>query len=199
MDTNPARTQQASRGRDAPVVTGLVTRARNGELQAWDALVDRYAPLIWSICRRNRLEAADAQDVWLKLVGQLDKIRDPTALPGWPSPPGANAAAYALRGAAALRRRACARRRGHPGRSRPGSRAGPARHRTARSPAGGVRAATPGLQAAARAAHRRSCALVCRDQRQAGIPAGSVGPTRRHCLDELRRHPAITALINPDT
>jgi DNA-directed RNA polymerase specialized sigma24 family protein len=32
-----------------------------------------------------------------------------------------------------------------------------------------------------------------------GIPAGSIGPTRRHCLDELRRHPAITALINPDT
>ena len=32
------------------------------------------------------LEAADAQDaaqnVWLKLVDQLDKIRDPAALPG---------------------------------------------------------------------------------------------------------------------
>jgi hypothetical protein len=97
MDTNPALTQQASRGREDPVVTGLVTRARNGEQQAWDALVDRYAPLIWSICRRNRLEAADAQDVWLKLVGQLDKIRDPAALPGWPSPPGANAAASRAR------------------------------------------------------------------------------------------------------
>jgi hypothetical protein len=31
MATNPALTQQASRGRDDPVVTGLVTRARNGE------------------------------------------------------------------------------------------------------------------------------------------------------------------------
>ena len=87
MATNPAFTQQASRGRDDPVVTGLVTRARNGERQAWDALVERYAPLIWSICRRYRLEAADAEDaaqtVWLKLVDQLDKIRDPAALPGW--------------------------------------------------------------------------------------------------------------------
>ena len=29
-----------------------------------------------------------------------------------------------------------------------------------------------------------------------GIPAGSIGPTRGRCLDKLRRHPAITALIN---
>ena len=41
-------------------VTDLVTRAKNGEQQAWDALVERYAPLIWSICRRYRLEEADA-------------------------------------------------------------------------------------------------------------------------------------------
>ena len=41
-------------------VTDLVTRAKNGEQQAWDALVERYAPLIWSICRQYRLEAADA-------------------------------------------------------------------------------------------------------------------------------------------
>jgi DNA-directed RNA polymerase specialized sigma24 family protein len=87
MATNPALTQRASRGCDDPVVTGLVTRARNGEQQAWDALVERYAPLIWSICRRYRLEAADAQDaaqnVWLKLVDQLDKIRHRAALLGW--------------------------------------------------------------------------------------------------------------------
>jgi hypothetical protein len=27
-----------------------------------------------------------------------------------------------------------------------------------------------------------------------GIPAGSIGPTRRRCLDKLRGHPAIAAL-----
>ena len=68
-------------------VTGLVTRARNGDAQAWDALVERYAPLIWSICRRHRLEAADAadasQNVWLHLVDHLGNLRDPAALPGW--------------------------------------------------------------------------------------------------------------------
>src|SRR5580693_9455125 len=40
---------------DYPQVTDLVTHARNGERQAWDALVERYAPLIWSICRRHGL------------------------------------------------------------------------------------------------------------------------------------------------
>ena len=34
-------------------VTDLVTRAKNGEQQAWDALVERYATLIWTICRRT--------------------------------------------------------------------------------------------------------------------------------------------------
>ena len=32
-----------------------------------------------------------------------------------------------------------------------------------------------------------------------GVPVGSIGPSRRRCLDKLRRHPAITALINADT
>jgi RNA polymerase sigma factor (sigma-70 family) len=72
---------------DDPAVTELVTRARNGDNQAWEAIVERYAPLIWSICRRHRLGNADAQDVaqrvWLQLVDQLDRLRDPAALPGW--------------------------------------------------------------------------------------------------------------------
>jgi RNA polymerase sigma factor (sigma-70 family) len=71
---------------DQPV-TDLVTAARNGHRQAWDALVGRYAPLIWSICRRQRLSNADADDVgqsvWLHLVDHLGNLRDPAALPGW--------------------------------------------------------------------------------------------------------------------
>ena len=31
-----------------------------------------------------------------------------------------------------------------------------------------------------------------------GIPVGSIGPTRSRCLDRLRRHPAIAALIDAD-
>src|SRR2546430_2412130 len=73
--------------RAGPSVNDLVTRAERGDKQAWDALVERSAPLIWSICRRHRLSSADADDVgqrvWLQLVGELDKVRDPAALSGW--------------------------------------------------------------------------------------------------------------------
>jgi hypothetical protein len=37
---------------DQPTST-LITRAAHGDKQAWDALVERYAPLVWSICRRQ--------------------------------------------------------------------------------------------------------------------------------------------------
>ena len=87
MATNPSRTHEASRMRVDPVVAELVNRARTGERQAWDALVERYAPLIWSICRKYQLDAADAEDaaqsIWLKLVDHLGNLRDPAALPGW--------------------------------------------------------------------------------------------------------------------
>jgi DNA-directed RNA polymerase specialized sigma24 family protein len=69
------------------LVTDLVTRARNGERRAWDALVGRYAPLVWSICRRQRLGSAEAGDVsqtvWLRLVDELAAVRDQAALPSW--------------------------------------------------------------------------------------------------------------------
>jgi hypothetical protein len=32
-----------------------------------------------------------------------------------------------------------------------------------------------------------------------GIPVGSIGPTRRRCVDKLRHYPAVAALINTDT
>src|SRR5215813_7298639 len=68
-------------------VVALVVRARDGDERDWAAPVERYAPLIWSLCRRYRLDTTDTgdvgQNVWLLLVNQLGKIRDPAALPGW--------------------------------------------------------------------------------------------------------------------
>jgi RNA polymerase sigma factor (sigma-70 family) len=203
MAANPARTGQASRGPDDPAVTGLVTRARDGDRQAWDALVDRYAPLIWSICRRHRLEAADAHDaaqtVWLTLADHLDSLRDPAALPGW---------------VAATTRRECGRILDAARRPRTAAYA-----RAAETiPAGHARAAGQDLLAAERHAALREAfgqlppgcqqllALLTADppvsyaeiSARLGIPAGSIGPARRRCLDKLRRHPAITALNNTE-
>jgi RNA polymerase sigma factor (sigma-70 family) len=72
---------------DEEPVAELVRAAANGSASAWEALVDRFAPLVWSICMRYKLsrhDAADAsQNVWLRLTERLDTIREPAALAGW--------------------------------------------------------------------------------------------------------------------
>ena len=73
--------------RDDPTVVALVTRAAGGDPAAWDEIVERYGPLVWSICARFGLSSHDREDVgqnvWLLLVEQLGKLREPAALPGW--------------------------------------------------------------------------------------------------------------------
>jgi len=73
--------------RDDPTVVALVTRAAGDDPAAWNEIVERYAPLVWSICTRFQLSASDREDVgqnvWLLLVEQLGKLREPAALPGW--------------------------------------------------------------------------------------------------------------------
>src|SRR3954469_10701388 len=68
-------------------VEQLVDAARSGDAAAWDALVDRFLPLVTAVIRRLRLSPADADDVnqtvWLRLVEHLDGLREPRALPGW--------------------------------------------------------------------------------------------------------------------
>ena len=72
---------------DDPSVVALVARATGSDQAAWDELVDRYAPLVWSICVRYQLSSQDIEDVgqnvWLRLVEQLGNLREPAALPGW--------------------------------------------------------------------------------------------------------------------
>src|ERR1700745_2294111 len=73
--------------RDDPHVVALVTRASGGDQGAWHDLVDRYAPLVYTICTRYRLSNHDIEDVgqnvWLLLVEQLGQLPEPAALPGW--------------------------------------------------------------------------------------------------------------------
>jgi RNA polymerase sigma factor (sigma-70 family) len=73
--------------RDDPTVVALVNRAAGGDPAAWEEIVERYGPLVWSICARFQLSNHDREDVgqnvWLLLVEQLGKLREPAALPGW--------------------------------------------------------------------------------------------------------------------
>jgi RNA polymerase sigma factor (sigma-70 family) len=185
------------------LVIDLATRARNGEKQAWDAIVERYSPLIWSICRCHRLGDTDAKDVgqaiWLQLVSQLAHLRDPAALPDW---------------LAATTRREC--RRVLRARCRP-PRDGcvlddeniPDDHSTTAE----HELLLAERDAALREAftrlppdHQRLLTLLIADppmpyaqiSARLGIPAGSIEPSRSRCLDKLRRDPAIAALISAE-
>jgi len=193
-------TAKAGPARNGPSVTELVIRAKYGDKQAWDALVERYAPLIWSICRRYRLGNADAEDVnqsvWLTLVSHLSVLREPAALPGW---------------LATTTQRECGRVLRAARRTQPGG-------QVLEDSIADVQAATAEeelLKAERQAALReaftclppgcqRLLAMLIQDppvpyaqiSAELGIPVGSIGPSRARCLAKLRRHPAITALIN---
>jgi RNA polymerase sigma factor (sigma-70 family) len=183
-------------------VADLVTRAGSGDKQAWAALVERCAPLIWSICRRYRLSGTDAvdvgQSVWLHLVDQLGNLRDPAALAGW---------------LATTTRHECLRVLRTP------------RPPTATSVIDTGNAAEQHteiaeqelLRAERHAALREAfthlpprcqqlIVLLIADppmpyaqiSATLGIPIGNIGPTRSRCLAELRRHLAIAALTKAE-
>jgi len=202
MSVNQDHARDGDPVRGNPLIT-LVMRARNGDEPAWAALVERYAPLIWSICRKHRLDDSDAadvgQNVWLHLVDQLDKIRDPAALPGW---------------LVTTTRRECERI----------SRSARVTHApghaldAAQIPDDQASTAEQVLVAERHAAlrqalvHLPSCCqrllvLLIEDppipyaeiSTTLGIPVGSIGPTRLRCLDKLRRQPVIAALIDAET
>jgi RNA polymerase sigma factor (sigma-70 family) len=191
-------TGEARAARDYSVVADLVAGARNGDRQAWDALVERYAPLIWSICRRYGISGAAedvTQYVWLQLVESLDNLRDPAALPGW---------------IATTTRRECCRIRRVQGpaaddtqvlENLPDKHAKTVEHELLMA----ERHATL-REAFARLPlpSQRLLALLAADppvpyaaiSARLGIPVGSIGPNRSRSLDRLRRDPAIVRLMN---
>jgi RNA polymerase sigma factor (sigma-70 family) len=65
----------------------LVTACLAGEADAWDALIARSGPLIYSVALRMGLAEADAQDVvqdvCLLMLHHLHALRDNSRLAGW--------------------------------------------------------------------------------------------------------------------
>jgi RNA polymerase sigma factor (sigma-70 family) len=186
--------------RDNPEIIDLVTRAAKGDKDAWNGLVERFSPLIWSICRKYRLSDQDAEDVgqsvWLQLLDQLEKIRDPAALPGW---------------LVTVTRRECLR-------VKESQRKAPTAYLTDPEiiPDEQARTAEEELLAAERNAAllealqalplfgRQLITLLLADppvsytdiSARLGIPIGSIGPTRSRCVEKIRHYPAVAALIS---
>lgn len=175
----------------------LVEQARAGDQGAWDRIVARFSPLVWSVCRRHGLSGADAEDVaaslWLRLVERLATIREPAALPGW---------------IATTTRRECLQA------LRATSRQVPTENDVFPDEAGAdtdewllkqerhiaLRSAFAELSERC----RRLLAILFGDAatpyadiaNTLGISVGGIGPTRMRCLDRLRRSPALVALMD---
>jgi RNA polymerase sigma factor (sigma-70 family) len=65
----------------------LLTQVRAGERHAWDEIVQRFSGRLWAVARAQGLDRHSAADVvqttWLALLDNIDRIREPAALPGW--------------------------------------------------------------------------------------------------------------------
>jgi RNA polymerase sigma factor (sigma-70 family) len=65
----------------------LVQQARSGQPGAMSELVRRFTPLVRAVVRRSGVFGVEAEDVeqetWLRLTTNLDRVREPAALPRW--------------------------------------------------------------------------------------------------------------------
>jgi RNA polymerase sigma factor (sigma-70 family) len=186
--------------RDDSSVTALVTRVVGGDLEAWNEIIERYAPLVWSICLRYRLARQDIDDVgqtvWLLLVENIGSLREPAALPGWLATTTRNECLRILR---------AARRSDFDGLPPDDQMpTGLAEEMIEQE------VITAERNAALRAAfaelppgcHQLLSMLISDEppayaqiSQKLGIRVGSIGPTRSRCLDKLRRSPHLTAVL----
>jgi len=199
MSAMPSALAAAISSEDA--VADLVSSAKDGDARAWDTLVERYTPLIQSVCRRLQVRGADAEDVsqavWLRFVEHLDNLREPAALPGWLTTTAQRECWRVLRAPVTV-----------PGdgqwlENMPDERTVTAEHQLLAAERGAsLRAAFGRLPPRC----QRLLAMLVADppvpyteiSAQLGIAVGSIGPDRRRSLDRLRRDPAIAMLINAD-
>lgn len=188
---------------DDPSVVNLVKRARDGDRRAWNELVERYAPLLWAICNNIGLSRPDADDVaqtvWLRLVEQLGALRDYAALPGWLVTTTRRECLRALRDSG---RRASREAPLDPDIALPGDPIEVERVLLEAERFAALRQAFTYLSPQCRAL----LSLFIEDppvryeevSERLGMRPGSVGPTRKRCLDALRRCPPLAALIDPN-
>src|ERR1035438_8729282 len=182
--------------RDDPSVIALVTRAAGDDQQAWDELIERYAPLVWATCTRPRLSNHDIKGVSARACGCC-----------WSR----SSASYASGRAA---------RRAGDHHQRESLRVATATRKSQQlgsavddAPFADERAIDEEILIAERNAALRTAfaelpphgqhllAMLFRDppcsyseiSATLGIPIGSIGPQRVRCLERLRQSPALTA------
>lgn len=73
--------------RTAASPSELLAACRDGDVEAWDEVVDRYERLVFAVAAREGLSTDDAADVtqttFEALLAQLDRIRDDAQIASW--------------------------------------------------------------------------------------------------------------------
>jgi RNA polymerase sigma factor (sigma-70 family) len=198
--TRPAGHGKETAMRDDASVIDLVARVTDGDQGAWNELVERYSPLVWSICLRYRLDRDDIDDVgqsvWLLLLERIGTLREPAALPGWLATTTKHECLRVLR---------VTRRHDHSGLP-PEDRLPPDpdtaqvdRHLLAAERDAALRAAFDELPHSC----RELLSMLVEDPPASyadisaalNVAVGSVGPTRARCLERLRKSPWLTAVL----
>jgi RNA polymerase sigma factor (sigma-70 family) len=188
--------------RNDPSVIALVKRAANGDQQAWNEIIDRYAPLVWAICLRYQLSRTDTDDVgqsvWLLLVENVGNLREPAALPGWIATTTRNECLRVLRTARKLDPDGLPPDDQLP----PDSSAMVDAELLAAERDAALRAAFADLPPNC---HRLLSMLVSDPppayadiSASLSIPIGSIGPTRQRCLERLRRSSYLADFVGSD-
>ncbi len=184
----------------ASPIAALVSAAAEGDQGAWNEIVDRYTPLVVSVIYKHRLRPADAADVnqtlWLRLVEQIGRLREPEALPGWIMTTTRNECLRVLR----------VQQRTHL--------YDPLTESDSLEPAEDVDVEADLLAVERRQALRDGFAELTEQckrllsklmtdpppsyqvvSEELAMPVGSIGPTRIRCLAKLRKTPAISAFL----
>jgi RNA polymerase sigma factor (sigma-70 family) len=169
---------------------GLVARAATRDEFAWAELVRRFEPHLLRVARSHGLslhEAEDAvQDTWLRLMHGIDGVREPYALGGWLT-------TTARRESLRLRERGSHEL---PTADDLGGEVTTGDEAEAQLDLAACRAAVtraldslpPRHRLLMRALFDEAAGSYHEIARELGIPAGSIGPIRGRCLEQLRRN-----------
>ena len=174
---------------DRSSVADLLLAAGSGDRSAWDELIVRYAGLVNSTVSRFRLQESDRADVvqstWLRLLIHSTTIRDPEKLGGWLSTTAKREALAVIRRS---RREIATESAGD---ETAASHPSPEDVVILAETRAAVRAAVDGLTGRRRllvdALFSDAGQTYDDVSRHAGMPVGSIGPTRRRVLRELHR------------
>lgn len=187
---NPRRRRLGEgRTQTPPPTADLLIAAQQGDQEAWDALVERFGRLVWAVARSFGVSASDAADLsqtaWLRLVENLDRIKEPERLGSW------LATTTRREGMRMLRKRATEIPDGYQEEQTDRSEDGPEDMALAADEHTQLRAALAQMPVRCRELLR---VLAASDEASYSevaaaldMPVGSIGPTRSRCLARLRK------------